>query len=93
MKILCATLFLNFLAVFQLKAQQLAKIDTVQLATLIALADSTYADEILIIHKDEVLTHWKSERCDSLHFNTASMCKSWTGLVIGIMIDKGLIKN
>ena len=92
-KILCVVTFLNFLVIFQLKAQHLAEIDTVQLANLIAFVDSTYGDEIMILHKDKLVTHWKSDRCEFQYMGTASMIKSWAGLVIGIMIDKGLIKS
>lgn len=53
----------------------------------------SFTDEFILIHKNEVLAHWKNSNCDSSYFNTASMLKSWTSLVIGIMIDEGLIKS
>ena len=93
MKFLYHTWFLFVLSIMQLNAQTKTEIDHAQMAKLIAFADSTFADEIMVLHKDEIVTHWKSNRCDSKYFNTASMCKSWTGLVIGIMIDRGLIKS
>lgn len=60
---------------------------------LVHFCDSTGADEIIVIKGDEVAGYWKNEKCDSAYFNTASMVKSWTGLVIGIMIGNGLIKS
>ena len=84
-------LLMGFCISLQLKAQNVEEIDTVQLAKLVNFADSTFADEIMLIHKDKRVIHWKSGRCDSLYFGTASMSKSWTGLVIGIMIEQGLI--
>lgn len=53
----------------------------------------SFTDEFILIHKNEVLAHWKNSNCDSSYFNTASMLKSWTSLVIGIMIDEELIKS
>lgn len=79
------------LGMLPLNAQFKTAIDTVQLEKLIAFADSTYADELMIIHKNKLVKHWKSNRCEVQYMNTASMCKSWAGLVIGIMIDRGLI--
>jgi len=72
---------------------QLTRINSSNLETLIKYCDSTYADEILIVHKNKIVKHWKNEGCDSVLFNTASMVKSWTGIVIGILIDKGMIKS
>lgn len=70
---------------------QIEEIDSTNLAKLIEFSKNTYTDEILLIHKNQVVCHWINENCDSTTFNTASMVKSWTGLVIGILVDKGLI--
>ncbi|PKL85922.1 MAG: hypothetical protein CVV22_05160 [Ignavibacteriae bacterium HGW-Ignavibacteriae-1] len=81
------------------------KINTDNLVKLINFCDSTKADEILISHKGVILSHWmrsdfgniqrngELSNCMSPYMNTASMLKSWTGLLIGILIDKGLIKS
>ncbi|WP_445385760.1 serine hydrolase domain-containing protein [Robiginitalea sp. IMCC44478] len=92
-RLLYSILIAYILCIFQLNAQSNTGIDASQMSKLIAFADSTYADEIMIIHKDKVVTHWKSKRCEFQYMGTASMSKSWTGLVIGIMIDRGLIRN
>ncbi len=61
-----------------------------KLSDLLALCDSTRADEISIHHKGELITHWRRDTaCTDRDFNTSSMVKSWTGLVVGIMIDRG----
>ncbi|MGE0567007.1 MAG: serine hydrolase domain-containing protein [Bacteroidia bacterium] len=72
---------------------------------LIQLCDSTKADEILISYKGEIITHWKrtsfdnclivegESKCNDSLMNTASMLKSWVGVLIGIAIDKGLIES
>jgi len=72
-------------------AQQIAEIDSVNLAKLIEFNETIYTDEFMVVVENEVVCHWKREACDSVIYNTASMLKSWTGLVVGIMIDKGLI--
>lgn len=72
---------------------QIEEIDSTNLAKLIEFSKNTYTDEILLIHKNQVVCHWINENCDSTTFNTASMVKSWTGLVIGILVDKGLIRS
>lgn len=95
MKVLSFTFFLCITAsLFSQNKIQLDKdIDYNNLAKLITFSDSIYSDEVMIIHKKKVIRHWKSGKCDSLYYGTASMLKSWTGLVIGIMIDKGLINS
>ena len=45
------------------------------------------------MHENNVVAHWKNKVCDSAFYKTASMVKSWTGLVVGIMIDKELISS
>lgn len=58
---------------------------------LVRFCDSTRADEVMVLHHGKIEGFWKNKSCDSARFNTASMVKSWTGIVIGIMIDNGLI--
>jgi len=65
-----------------------------KLGDLLALCDSTRADEISIYHKGELVTHWRrDETCTDRVFNTSSMVKSWTGLVVGILIDLGIFTS
>lgn len=84
-----AAFFLSLL----LTAQQPSAVDTLQLEKLIEFSKSSYTDEFMLIHRDTIICNWKSTECDSLVYNTASMTKSWTGLVIGILIDRGLIAD
>ena len=93
-KCIIKTYIIILLCVFNLNetiAQKNGKIDSTSLAKLIEFSKNTFTDEILLIHKNQVISHWVDKKCDSTTFNTASMVKSWTGLVIGILIDKGLI--
>ncbi len=72
---------------------------------LITFCDSTKADEVLLSHKGKTVARWKRTdfsalqrdtaiwECGTAYMYTASMVKSWTGLVIGILIDKGLINQ
>lgn len=65
-----------------------------KLNDLLALCDSTRADEVGIYHKGELVAHWRrDEACTDRVFNTASMVKSWTGLVVGILIDRGVFSS
>lgn len=76
------------------QAQELpAEINPLKLEKLLAFCDSSRADEILILYKGEAIAHWKNPYCDTLYMDTRSMVKSWTGLVVGILIDKKLIKS
>jgi CubicO group peptidase (beta-lactamase class C family) len=86
-------MFLFFFNGLEVIAQEETEIDSVNLTKLIAFCEATLTDEILIVHNNKVATYWRSGQYDSVYFNTASMVKSWTGLVIGILIDKGLIKS
>lgn len=75
------------------------------LRTLIDFVDSTKADELLISYKGETICHWQRTNynlmqidsnnleCRSKYMGTASMVKSWTGIIVGILIDKGYIKS
>ena len=82
-------LIISLLAYFQASAQ----INRAALDSLRQFSQATYTDEFMLIHQDEVVYHWQNPDCDAPTFNTASMVKSWTGLVIGNLIDRGLIKS
>ncbi len=86
-------LFLMLLCSMSLKAQKDARLEPDKLQDLITFSEMTYTDEIFVLNENGIAGHWKNNQCDSLYFNTASMVKSWTGLVIGIMIDHGLISS
>lgn len=76
-----------------------------QLQKLLLFCDSTKADEILLSHKGKIISHWqrtdfssispelRSNDCYTPYMYTASMVKSWVGLLIGILIDKKLINH
>jgi CubicO group peptidase (beta-lactamase class C family) len=85
--------FLCVFSAFQLVAQKEITADTANIAKLIEFSKNTYTDEILVLSGDQVICHWKNNDCDSVLFNTASMVKSWTGLAVGILVDKGLIAS
>ena len=70
-----------------------SEIDYDKLHQLISFCDSTKADEILIMYKGETVKHWKNPYCDTVYMHTRSMVKSWTALVVGILIDKEIIKS
>ncbi len=75
------------------------------LNSLVQYCDSTKADEIVISHHGKIITHWKRSdfnsiqgrdniiECQTPYMGTASMVKSWTGLLIGVLVDKGLIHH
>lgn len=87
------SLFLIIFGLSKTSAQQINGADSINLAKLIEFSRNTFTDEILLIQRDEVICHWINEECASTTFNTASMVKSWTGLVVGILVDKGLITS
>lgn len=68
-------------------------IDNHNLNDLLEFCDSTYADKVLILHRDSVIAYFQNPKCDSLYMNTASMVKSWTGLVVGNLVYRDLIDN
>ncbi|MCX2718099.1 serine hydrolase domain-containing protein [Lentiprolixibacter aurantiacus] len=86
-------MFLLFIGGTGLTAQSNTKINTENLEKLIQFSKETYTDEIMLVHHGKVISNWKNSECESIHFNTASMVKSWTGLVVGILIDKGFIES
>lgn len=86
--------YLLFVCLFASPLLGQEAINQEKLSDLLALCDSTRADEIGIYHKGALVTHWRrDEACADRIFNTASMVKSWTGLVVGIMIDRGTFKS
>ncbi len=72
-----------------LKAQ--GTIDKEKLQELKAFCVESGADKFAVIHNEKWVTNWENPDCDSTYMNTASMVKSWTGLMIGILINEGLI--
>lgn len=89
--VICVFLWLGYTP--PISAQEIAEIDQKQLWELVKFVESTFADGVRILHKGKLVLDWKSGTCDSLFYGTASMSKSWLGLVIGIMVDKGVIKS
>lgn len=77
----------------QVLFSQKGRVDTVNLNKLIRFCDSTKADEIWINYNNNLIKKWKNNSCDSLVFGTASMVKSWIGILTGILIDKGVIES
>lgn len=80
-------------------------VNTTPLEKLIQYCDSTKADEILLTKDNNVVCNWKrmefksvqmeeaSMACGSPYLYTASMVKSWTGLLIGVLMDKKMIHS
>lgn len=93
MRFFSSAFYLFLVCVIPLQSQDSNAIDTVRLNDLYAFSQKTYTDEVLIFHKNMIVGHWKNPDCDSTLFNTASMVKSWTGIVIGILIDQGYLSS
>ena len=74
-------------------AQQDSSFNQAALDSLLQFSQSTYTDEFMLIHEGKVTYHWQNQDCNAPTFNTASMVKSWTGLVVGKLIDRGLIES
>jgi CubicO group peptidase (beta-lactamase class C family) len=92
MKIVKKTMFLlllSLLVIFQASAQ----INQPALDSLLQFSQASYTDEFMMIYQDEIIYHWQNSDCEAPTYNTASMVKSWTGLVVGILIDRGLIES
>src|SRR5210317_1601151 len=87
--------FILLMQIMALRAQvETNEIDSENLEKLIAFCDTTTeATEVLIIHKNKQIAHWRDAACDSAFMTTSSMLKSWTGLVVGILIDKKIIES
>lgn len=72
---------------------------------LIDTCNASKADEIIVSSKGKIISHWKRSdytnlqidsslsKCHTPYMGTASMVKSWTGLLIGILTDKRYIKS
>jgi len=86
-------LTLPLIAMTSLLFAQEGKVDTTQLNDLIRFSDTTHADKVMIIHKEEVIGYFNDPDCDSTHFNTASMVKSWTGIAVGAQLLGILIEK
>ena len=86
-------LLVGIFCLLTLRGMAQIDMDSSKLNELIDFSIKSYTDEFMLIHKNEVLHHWENKQCDSSSFNTASMVKSWTGLVIGLMIDSGLLDS
>lgn len=76
-----------------ISCQKDANVNQEKIQELINLSNNTYTDGILISHKGNVIKKWRNSKCETKLYNTASMVKSWTALVIGILIDDGYIKD
>jgi CubicO group peptidase (beta-lactamase class C family) len=72
---------------------QNSKVDTVKLSELTRFCAESGADKFLLLHQNQELLRWDAPDCDSIYMNTASMVKSWTGLMIGMLVDEGRIKS
>jgi CubicO group peptidase (beta-lactamase class C family) len=59
---------------------------------LSAFVDSTGANEMRVYHQGELISTFSDPSCNK-KMNTASMVKSWTGLVMGALIDNGIIDS
>lgn len=81
------------LIIFSITGCGQSKINTQKVEELLKDVQKHKADEILIQHKGKEIAYWVNKDCDDKVMRTASMVKSWTGLVVGIMIDKQLIKD
>lgn len=81
------------------------KINTENLNKLIFYCNETKADEIMLSIDGKIVSHWKRtdygnilidsslSKCNTPIMGTASMVKSWTGILIGILIDKNYINS
>ena len=45
------------------------------------------------MHNATILAEFEDTSCDSVYMNTASMVKSWTGLAVGLLVDRGYVEN
>lgn len=79
-----------FLLPFTKYAQHF-EVDQTNIDSVVNFCKSTGANAVLLYHQDDELLNWKDSLCNE-KMNTASMVKSWTGLVIGVLVDQGKIK-
>lgn len=82
-----------FLCLLPPSAHAQPQVDSLALRQLIDFSRETQTDEFLLLHEGRVVYHWQNVYCDSTHYHTASMVKSWTGLVVGMLIDRGVIAS
>lgn len=66
-------------------------IDIQKLQELARFCEDSGADKFSLFHRGNQVFRWDATDCDSVFMNTASMVKSWTGMMIGILIDEGHI--
>ena len=93
MKPLFIMVFLLLGASLFLNAQPSLQVDFNQLAELKKVSRETDADGILILHKNQMIEEWYNSDCDSIYMNTASLMKSLTGVMVGVLVYDGLIKS
>ncbi|MBZ0178245.1 MAG: beta-lactamase family protein [Melioribacteraceae bacterium] len=86
-KLLILFIFLLFISSY--KAQKY-RVDQTKVDSVLQFCQSTGANAVLLYHDEKDLLKWKDPNCDQ-KMNTASMVKSWTGLVVGALVDRGLI--
>ena len=67
-------------------------VNTEKLNQLKSFVDSTGANEMRVYHQGELISSFLDPDCQK-KMNTASMVKSWTGLVMGALIDRGIIES
>ncbi len=70
-----------------------AQVNNINIKRVINFCDSTGADGVTLIYGNQVIASWRANDCDARFLHTASMVKSWTAVVMGILIDKGIIKS
>ncbi|PLX02484.1 MAG: hypothetical protein C0595_10600 [Marinilabiliales bacterium] len=88
-----ALIFVLLNSVLFLNAQETdLEINYNKLEKLISFCDTTTeATEVLIYHKNKEIAFWRNGECHTYGMTTSSMVKSWTSLVVGILIDHKII--
>ncbi len=76
-----------------LSAQTFSSIDIENLKELKQFSRETDADGILVLHKGKTVEEWYNPDCDSTYMNTASLMKSLTAVLMGVLIQEGKIKS
>lgn len=85
--------FFLFIGSISLWGQPPSSINQDQLKSLKQFTQDTDADGILLLHKGRIIEEWYNPYCDSIYMNTASLMKSLTGVLVGALIQEGLIKS
>ncbi len=83
-------LLILFLPSFLVTNAQEFVIDRMKVDSVLQFCKSTGANAVLLYHIDQELLNWNDTLCNE-KMNTASMVKSWTGLVIGALADRGML--